>query len=160
MKKFICLLSIVMMAFASVVLSSCGNDDDEENNNEITLKMTAVHKIKITLTGDTDNFNCSALFKGMTWQNNKAEIAEIFDDNGKVLMGQVENFTSLTGNTNKYGTTLVVAVLISDNKPGNTGEVIIKFEGYIDGKITNTQSYTIKGSEEKYHSFTFSTIAR
>ena len=159
MKNFISLICFAVMAMAAMTLSSCG--DDEKNdiiNSGVDNQTTAVHKIKITVTGRPGSFKWKANFNGLVWHHNKAELAVIYDENGNALEGELENFTALTGETTKEGTTLVAAVVVSDFEVGNSGEITFRMEGYINGKLTNTKTYVCRGGEQNVHSIGFSTI--
>ena len=159
MKKLFGLFTFVMVTMLTVTLFSCGNDENEDIFNQVeNTEITAVHKIKISVTGLPGSFKWSVNFNGLTWHDNKAEKAIVYDENGQALAEKIENFTSLSGETTKDGTTLAAAMIITDFDANNNGEITVKLEGYIDGKLRNTKTYTFKGGEQKMHSFGFTTI--
>ena len=158
MKKFIYLVCMAVMATATMTVSSCGDDEKDEIENTVDNSLTAVHKIKITMTGNIDKFKWSVNFKGMTWHDNVASMATIYDANGNAIEGYVENIPDISGETNKYGTTLAAAVVVTDFGANNTDEISVKLEGFKNGKLTNAKTFDIKGSGYGVHSFAFTTI--
>ena len=158
MKKLFYLACLTMMAMATTTLHSCGDDEKDEMMNNEETRRTAVHKIRITVTGNPGSFQWSANFNGLTWHDNKAEEAVIYDGNGNALAEKTDNFTSLSGETTKDGTALAAAMVVSDLEEGNTGEITVRMEGYIDGRLTNAMTHVLRGGERKYHSIGFTTI--
>ena len=158
MKKFIYLMSVALMAMMSFTLTSCGGDDDDNVLNTTTTEnLKAVHKIKVTVSGQTNLFKWSAHFRGMVWNGNQAEVAKIYDEKGNVIE-YLENFSQVTAQTDKNGTLMAAALLITDFDENNTGEMTIQLEGWIDGKMTNSKTIKIKAGEQKAHTVSFSTV--
>lgn len=150
------MMTIVLMAMTSLSLISCGDDDD--NPKTTAGKETiAVHKIKITVAGNPDLFRWEANFNGLTWVNNTASPAIIYDENGKEI-DFVENFTQVTAQTDKNGSLMAAAMVVTDFDERNTGEITVTFEGWIGGKRTNSKVYTIKAGAQKAHTLSFTTI--
>ena len=100
------LVCMAVMATATVTVSSCGDDEKDEIENTVDNSITAVHKIKITVTGNIDKFNWTVHFKGMTWHNNVASVATIYDAKGNAIEDFVENVPDISGETNKSNPTL------------------------------------------------------
>ena len=158
MKKLVYLLLITLMATGTATLSSCGDDGKDEIMNDGDSRITAVHKIKITVTGEPGSFKWSANFNGLTWHGNKAEKAIIYDEYGNALGEKTENFTTLTGETTEEGTALAAAMVITDFEEGNTGEITVRLEGFIDGRLANAKTCTFRGGEKNVHSIGFTTV--
>ena len=158
MKKVFGLVCLTLMAMVAVTLSSCGDDEKDEIMNNGDGRMTAVHCIKIYVTGEPGSFKWSANFNGLIWRNNKAEKAVVYDEYGKPLGEKTENFTSLTGVTTKDGTALAAAMVVTDFEKGNAGEITVRLEGYVDGRLTNALAYVFRGGEKNVHSIGFSTV--
>ena len=159
MKKSIYLVSVAMMAVLSLTLASCGGDDDDNVLNKTTTgSQTAVHKIKFSVTGNVDKFKWTVSFRGTTWDGNVASMATIYDAKGNAIDEYVENIPDMSGETNKYGATLVAAVLVTDYDASNTDQISFKFEGFINGKLTNAKTFDIQGNGAGGHAFSFSTI--
>lgn len=156
MKKFYFLMTIVLMAMMSLSLTSCGDDDDDFKTT--TGKETiAVHKIKITVSGRPDLFKWKANFTGMTLVGNASVPSNVYDEDGNVI-DVVENFSQVTVQTDKNGSMMAAAMVVTDFDEGNTGEMTINFEGWIGGKRTNSKTVTIKAGEQKAHALSFTTI--
>lgn len=158
MKKLFYLMGFALMTVMALTLTSCGDDDDDLSNTTTTKELTAVHKIKITVTGQTDKFKWNATFRGMVWNsNNTAEAAKIYDDKGNVFE-YVENFSEAVGRTDKNGTLMAAAMVITDFDENNTGEITVKMEGWVDSKMTNSKTVVIKAGEQKAHALSFTTV--
>ena len=158
MKKLINLFCLTLMAMATVTLSSCGDDEKDEIMDNGDSRTTAVHRIKISVTGDPGTFKWSANFNGLTWHDNRAEQAIVYDEYGNALGEKTDNFSSLTGQTTKEGTALAAAMVITDFEENNNGEITVRLEGYIDGKLANSMTYTFRGGEKNVHSIGFTTV--
>lgn len=158
MKKFVSLFCLTLMAMATVTLSSCGNDEKDEIMDHGDSWITAVHKIRISVTGNPGSFKWSANFNGLTWHDNKAEQAVVYDEYGNALDEKTENFTSLTGQTTREGTALAAAMVVTDFEGNNPGEITVRLEGYIDGRLSNAMTYMFNGGEKNVHSIGFTTV--
>jgi hypothetical protein len=110
------------------------------------------------VTGDPGSFKWSANFNGLTWHDNRAEQAIVYDEYGNALGEKTDNFSSLTGQTTKEGTALAAAMVITDFEENNNGEITVRLEGYIDGKLANSMTYTFRGGEKNVHSIGFTTV--
>lgn len=161
MKKYFYFICMVFMSIATVTLSSCGNDDDTTSGNTDADKteMIAVHKIKIAVTGNPGTFKWSATFNGLTYHNHKAEPAVIYDDKGNTVEGRVSNFNTITVETNQYGTALAAAILVTDYDMDKAGDLTFRLEGYVDGKLRNSKTYTVKGGEISSFPIGFTSIS-
>ena len=93
----------------------------------------------------------------MVWNGSQAEVAKIYDEKGNVIE-YLENFSQVSAQTDKNGTLMAAAILITDFDENNTGEMTIQLEGWIDGKMTNSKTVKIKAGEQKAHTVSFSTV--
>lgn len=160
MKKIHYLFCIAMMTIATMTLTTaCGGDDEDRpfvDNNDHPI--TAVHKIIIRVSGDTDNFKWRANFTALEWDGSKAKATDVFDEKGKILPQIVENFSYLSAETNKNGTTMATAMLVSDKVENNTGVLTVKYEGYLNGKMTNSKTFVIQGGKEVVQTIAFTSM--
>ena len=49
-------------------------------------------------------------------------------------------------------------MVIADFEENNNGEITVRLEGYIDGKLANSMTYTFRGGEKNVHSIGFTTV--
>ena len=162
MKSLLKLMSVAIMATCVFSLVSCGGDNDEEIINgggsptEVTEGM-GVHKVVFTVSGAYDKFNWIATANGMTMVNDMPKIATIYDENG-VECKQIDNVTSKTFMTNKYGTKLVVAFVVTalkDNQ-GVVDKLTISLEGFIDDKKVDSKTYEFDNSKDFSETYSLS----
>ena len=100
--------------------------------NLFCLTLMAMATVTLSSCGESANFN------GLTWHDNRAEQAIVYDEYGNALGEKTDNFSSLTGQTTKEGTALAAAMVITDFEENNNGEITVRLEGYIDGKLVPT----------------------
>ena len=154
---------IALTAMTCMTFTSCGGDGSSNTIDVDTNVETGMHKVVLTVSGDTSNWTWGGNAHGMIWENGHNTNAVMYDKDGKpqgIIYRMNDGEMSFTAMTDDKGMYISFTLVAIDDDVSADGEINFSFHGYKDNKLIKKENISFKHGQNKggnIHSFTFTT---